>query len=198
MELLKASEYRQLFLEKIGFPLIRANAVRFVPNIGDLRKVENLKRVYDAALQWCVERKEKEDFWSDRALTLESELEQLKHEIKALKEEKTEMLDKVKTLAPEEALATYLAEVPEEIAEAVISVVIVNKESYREIAKVLHPDTTPIKKQKAEALIKIANRIHEINSKTSSLHQNHGFRESQPETVSQGYKNEWGLDDIPF
>ncbi len=49
---LKAKDYRRLFLELVGFPLIRANAVRFVADIGDLRRVDNLKRVYEAAAKW--------------------------------------------------------------------------------------------------------------------------------------------------
>lgn len=182
MELLKASEYRRLFLELIGFPLIKANAVRFVPDIGDLRKVANLKQVYEAAIAWKAEQQDKEKFWENRIAELEAEVEQLKQETEPTPPQQ-----------PEEALATYLAEVPEEVAEAVIAAVVIDKQSYRTLAKFLHPDTAAIAKEKAEALIKIATRIH--NRPNTSL--DHESEPSKPQAGSS-YKNEDGLDDIPF
>jgi hypothetical protein len=181
MELLRASEYRRLFLLEIGFPLIRANAQRFVQDIGDLRKVANLKLVYEAAMCWKAEQREKEAFWENRIAQLEAEVENLKEQVQPTLEQ------------PEEVLAEYLAEVPEEVAEAVITAVVTDKVSYRKLAKFLHPDTAAIAKDKAEALTKIANRVFDKPSNSV----NHESKQSKPST-KPSYKNEYGLDDIPF
>jgi hypothetical protein len=183
MELFKAAEYRKLFLELTGFPLIKANAVRFVPDVGDLRKVANLKLVYDAAAAWKAEQKDKEEFWEKRIAQLEAQVEQLSQKVQS----------PAPPEQPEEVLATYLAEVPEEVAEAVIAAVVIDKQSYRTLAKFLHPDTAAISKDKAEALIKIATRIYD--RPTYSL--NHE-PETSPVRTGTSYKNEDGLDDIPF
>jgi hypothetical protein len=58
MTTFKAADYRRMFLEKIGFPLIRANAIRFVSDIGDLCKAVNLRRVYEASLEWLAKQSE--------------------------------------------------------------------------------------------------------------------------------------------
>ena len=181
MELLKASDYRRLFLLEIGFPLIRANALRFVPDVGDLRKVANLKLVYEAAMAWKAEQRDKEAFWENRIAQLEVEVKTLKEQTKPEPEQ------------PEEILAEYLAEVPEEVAEAVIAVVVTDKASYRKLAKFLHPDTAAIAKDKAEALTKIANRT--FNRPTNSV--NHASKQPEAST-SSSCKNEYGLDDIGF
>jgi hypothetical protein len=182
MELLKASEYRKLFLLEIGFPLIRANAQRFVPEIGDLRKIANLKLVYDAAMRWKVEQQEKETLRENRIAELEAELEQLNEQSKLKAPEQ-----------PEEFLVEYLAEVSDEVAEAVIEAVVVDKKSYRRLAKFLHPDTAAIAKHKAEALTKIANRV--FSRPTNSI--SYASTRSEASTASS-FKNEWGLDDIGF
>jgi (p)ppGpp synthase/HD superfamily hydrolase len=181
MELLKASEYRRLFLAEIGFPLIRANALRFVPEVGDLRKVVNLKLVYEAAMTWKAEQQEKKAFLENRIAQLETEVEKLKEQAQPEPEQ------------PEKVLAEYLAEVPEEVAEAVITAVVTDKASYRKLAKFLHPDTAAIAKDKAEALTKIAN--HVFNRPTYSL--SHESKQSKPSTGSS-FKNEYGLDDLDF
>lgn len=46
---MKPKEIREAFQLLTGFPLIKANAIIFVPNIGDLRKRSNLLLVLDAA-----------------------------------------------------------------------------------------------------------------------------------------------------
>jgi hypothetical protein len=187
--MLTAKNYRQKFLEEIGFPLIRANAERFVSGVGDLRKTENLKLVYERALLWKEEQSVQMCRHQDeRIAQLEAELEQLRS------------APELEVLTPEEHLVTYTASIPEESAETVLSTVLslddlAAKDTYRKLAKALHPDTSRLPKNKAEALIKIANRLYQTHSSNSTIVPSYGLRKSK---VTVGTTSWVVNDDIDF
>jgi curved DNA-binding protein CbpA len=190
-----AKDYRRKFLEEIGFPLIRANAERFVPGVGDLRKPQNLKLVYEKAMEWKQEQVPRDCTQEQERITqLEFELEQLRASIEESKTLETE------TPTPEEHLVEYISSVPEECAEKVIATVLsledlVEKETYLKLAKALHPDTSRLPKNKAEALIKIANRLHEIYSSNTYIVYGHGIRQSEAKAGTSSWLVD---DDIDF
>lgn len=164
---LKAKDYRRMFLEEIGFPLVKVNAQRFVSEVGDLRKVENLKLVFEAAMRWKSERIQP---YGEREESLERELRE-KDVLLAELEERVKELEQqaVNTPAPvtenqvepEVHLVNYLADAPGEEAQVIFQCFMpINDEKssqrvYRKFAKFLHPDATFLPEDKAVFLFNV-------------------------------------------
>lgn len=70
---LKAKDYRRLFEELTGFPLKKCNAVKIIPDIGDLRKVNNLRLVYEAAVTQKTQNQEHKAIADLRSQLMEKE-----------------------------------------------------------------------------------------------------------------------------
>lgn len=163
---LKAQDYRRMFLDKVGFPLIRVNAERFVPGIGDLRKTENVKAVFEAAMQ---KKAEEEREVEEKRQQHEAELTALRQELELAKA-KLEQVDQPDTTPPEEEperqLAHYVSAISVDTAERVLSAVLHSeqidyKSTYRRLSKVFHPDTASIPKDKAAELFALLHRLYE-------------------------------------
>lgn len=193
-----------MFLEKVGFPLIRANAERFVPGIGDLRKTENVKAVFEAAMQKKAEedRKAKE---KDQQHKLE--LEALRQELDLAKAELEQVDQSEQTLPqeePERQLAHYVASVPIEAAEKVLSAVFYAeqgdyKSTYRRLSKVLHPDTTSLPSIKAAELFALLRCLYEqIVESSNSFNFILGYDNQQAQRVRVTRESQLVDDDIDF
>jgi hypothetical protein len=170
---LKAHDYRQMFLKEIGFPLIRANAERFVPRVGDLRKTENIKAVFEAAMQKKAEENRRAE---EKQQQHEAELAALRQELKLAKAE-PEQVDKPEAHPPKEEperqLAHYVASAPIDTAEKIIAAVLSSEEidyksTYRRLSKVFHPDTTSLEKTKAAELFTLLCRLYEATANSYS------------------------------
>jgi hypothetical protein len=179
---LKAKDYRQMFLSEIGFPLIKANAKLFVADVGDLRKVENLKLVYEVAMQ----RKDEEE--RDRQSANESIRRELEAQVQAVQELEQQLAEKdcrieeleskveyfsnlqlpgsTNETDSERQLAEYVAQAPVNTAEEVILAILRTdpaspKVAYRRLSKVFHPDTTDLPKNKAAELFDMTRCLYE-------------------------------------
>jgi hypothetical protein len=205
---LKASDYRQKFLEEIGFPLIKANAKRFVQEVGDLRKTDNLKIVFEAAMRW---KEQQPKDMSEELARQQSQLSELTQkldvaqaEIEELKSRQVELSPEEPTKEPERQLAEYIASVSLPTAEDVLSAVFyadkgAAKDTYRRLSKVFHPDTTRLPKDEAATLFALVRRLYEqINSRPLANNiVNDERKESESETGTTSY---WVNDigDIDF
>jgi hypothetical protein len=201
---LKAKDYRRMFLEEIGFPLIKANAQRFLPEVGDLRKVDNLKLVFEAALRWKAEQIKPDEQCDKRIKQLEEQVREKEEKIAHLEEEVDLLSSKLTTCAeqplkPEEHLASYLADVSEIVVENVVFAVLDSsdnrKNAYRSLSKIFHPDTSFLPKNKATKLFATLSRLYEQNPYTTAL--KYDTKEVKVST-KPSYVDEFGLDDIEF
>lgn len=152
---MKTAELRKQFKELTGFPLVRANAEVFVPKVGDLRRVENLKIVVKAVVASISEKDE-------LIAELKSEIASLKAEV----EEKQEVppVDEI------EVVAAACVEVSEPVAEQILSAMLTSdkeqtKTIYRKLARAFHPDSTRLEKEKAARCFAIVTEIVEKYTK---------------------------------
>lgn len=207
---LKASDYRQKFLEEIGFPLIKANARRFVPEVGDLRKTDNLKIVFEAAMRWKAQQPKD---MTDELTKQQSELSNLRQKLEAAEIEIENLksqsvnpgVEEVKIDEPERQLAEYVASASPSTAEDILIAVFYAdkgsaKETYRRLSKVFHPDTTHLAKDKAATLFALVRRLYEqINSNRLANNIVNDERTERESVATKSWLNEEGdIDDISF
>jgi uncharacterized protein with von Willebrand factor type A (vWA) domain len=147
LDQLKAADLRELFFREIGFPLIKANAMQYIPDVGDLRKTENIRLVVKVALERkAVEteqrrqqaeaaRIEKARYAAEltaqasllqsfkarvkaRVQELERQLEEKEQEVMQSQEKQQEPME------PEDYLAQFVASVDESVGEPVVNAAI--------------------------------------------------------------------------
>lgn len=195
---LRAKDYRRMFLEEIGFPLIKANALRFLPEVGDLRKVENLRLVLEAALKWKAEQAEPNEKYAKQIEQLEEQIKEKEEKIAYLEEEVECLRSEAdQSLNPEQHLANYLAEAPDVVAENVVAVVLGSSDNakiaYRNLSKVFHPDISCLPKDRATKLFATLGRLYGQNLHTVKYDTKEIKVSTRP-----SYVDEFGLDDIEF
>jgi septal ring factor EnvC (AmiA/AmiB activator) len=203
---LKAHDYRQMFLKEIGFPLIRANAERFVPRVGDLRKTENVKAVFEAAMQKKMEEHQRVE---EKQKQHEAEIEALRQELELVRtrlEQVEEPEPNHTEEEPERQLAHYVGSVSMDAAEKIICAVLCSeqtdcKHTYRRLSKVFHPDTTSLPKDKAAELFALLRRLYEqVAESNNSFNSILGYdksRSHEPDERKSWISKE-DPDDIDF
>lgn len=194
---LKAKDYRRMFLEEIGFPLIRANAERFVPEVGDLRKVSNLKMVYEVAMEWKEQQSKSAYERELKIAELEAELECLRSQLPKPTETSVESAE------PENHLADYVASLSDQGAvEAIVSTALQadsdTKKTYRKLARAFHPDSSNLPKDRATALFATLSRLYEQLNDTSTALNSILENERERSTVRVAKESQLVNDDIWF
>lgn len=223
---MKASELRKQFKEITGFPLIRANAEVFVPAVGDLRRVQNLEIVVEAAVathsgsstsstQLSDLGNENKELKSTIA-ELESELSKTEGaiaELETVLDEKDETIAKMQSqiedlknqgftaVSEVEAIAIACVEVSESMAEEIVSAVLYHDTSnvkalYRQLAIALHPDKTRLNKEKASRCFNIVTRIYKLISQRSEGDYNAKRPEQFSKDGSQDFVSSKEVSDI--